>query len=350
VKAEALPWLLEDSNPAVRMFTLTDVLGRPLDDEEVRIARESIVSYEPVTALKEAQGGSGYWPPEDNSYHPYFTATVWQLMLLGEIGVPRTPWIESAIERFLAHHQMENGAFCCGPMGGKEGIEEEPCLTGNMLRTFLVFGYGNDSRVKKALDWLPGFQFEDGGWNCDHPGFQSENGRLNWDPPHQPTHSSFMSTIEPLWAYSEIPRSQWARNTKTSIERATEFLLAHRLYKSHRDWQPVELRDMSKLYDGNLVTMFHFPMYYYYDALHALRVLTKLGYHDDERIRDAVDLVLSKKNPDGKWLLEGDWVRERKEKTRKTLVTLEQLNEPSKWVTLNCYRALAKTGDLELPS
>jgi hypothetical protein len=79
-------------------------------------------------------------------------------------------------------------------------------------------------------------------------------------------------------------------------------------------------------------------------------VLTKLGYHDDERIRDAVDLVLSKKNPDGKWLLEGDWVRERKEKTRKTLVTLEQLNEPSKWVTLNCYRALAKTGDLELPS
>ena len=158
-----------------------------------------------------------------------------------------------------------------------------------------------------------------------------------------------MSTIEPLWAYSEIPRQKWTRKLKTSIERAAEFLLAHRIYKSHRDWRPVELRGMNKLYSGNLVTQFHFPMYYYYDALHALRVLTKLGYEDDERISDAVHLMLSKKTPDGRWLLEGDWVRERTDKTRKALVTMERLMEPSKWITLNCYRVLARTGDLELP-
>jgi len=337
VKAEALPWLLDQSNPAVRMFTLTDVMGRPVADKEVKIARESILFSKPVAALKRAQGGRGYWPPDDGCYNPKFTSTVWQLMLLGEMGIPRTPWIESAVERFMSQHQMGNGAFCCGTMGGKDGIEEEPCLTGNMLRTLLVFGYGDDRRVKKALNWLPELQFDDGGWNCDYP-------RVNT------THSSFMSTIEPLWAYSEIPRRQWTRKMKTSIERAAEFLLAHRLYKSHHDWRPVEFRDMSKLYEGNLITMFHFPMYYYYDALHALRVLTKLGYQDDERISDAVHLMLSKKAPDGKWLLEGDWARERKDKTRKALVTVEQLMEPSKWITLNCYRVLAKIGDLELPS
>jgi hypothetical protein len=336
VKAQALPWLLEQSNPAVRMFTLTDVMGRPAHDKEVRTARESTLTSRPVTALKKAQGKRGYWPPDDSCYNPKYTSTVWPLMLLGEIGVPRTPWIESAVERFMTQHQMENGAFCCGTMGGKDGIEEEPCLTGNMLRTFLVFGYGDDRRVKKALNWLPELQFEDGGWNCDYP-------RVN------PTHSSFMSTIEPLWAYSEIPRQQWTRKMKDSIERAAEFLLAHRIYKSHRDWRPVEF-DMSKLYAGNLITMFHFPMYYYYDALHALRVLTKLGYEDDERISDAMHLMLSKKNPDGKWILEGDWARERKDKTRKALVPMEQLMEPSKWITLNCYRVLANTGDLELPS
>lgn len=135
---------------------------------------------------------------------------------------------------------------------------------------------------------------------------------------------------------------------KDSIERGAEFLLAHRLYKSHRDWNPVGLRDMNKVYDGNVATMFHFPMYYYYDALHALRVLTKLGYQDDERMSDAIHLMLSKKTPEGRWLLEGDWVRERKDRTRKTLVALEQLGRPSKWVTLNCYRVLAKTGELEL--
>jgi hypothetical protein len=318
------------------MFTLTDVMDKPLDDEEVGIARKSIISYRPVTVLKKAQGKRGYWPPDDDSYNPKFTSTVWQLMLLGEIGIPRTHWIESAVERFMGLHQMENGAFCCPPLHARGRKDEEPCLTGNMLRTLLVFGYGDDRRIKRALNWLPESQLEDGGWNCDYP-------------MTIPTHSSFMSTIEPLWAYSEIPRQKWTRKLKTSIERAAEFLLTHRIYKSHRGWRPVELRGMSKLYSGNLVTQFHFPMYYYYDALHAMRVLTKLGYEDDERISDAVHLMLSKKTPDGRWLLEGDWVRERTDKTRKALVTMERLMEPSKWITLTCYRVLAKTGDLELP-
>jgi hypothetical protein len=78
-------------------------------------------------------------------------------------------------------------------------------------------------------------------------------------------------------------------------------------------------------------------------------VLTKLGYQDDERIRDAIHLLLSKATPQGRWLLEGDWVRERNDKTRKTLVSLEHLYRPSKWITLNCYRVLARTGELELP-
>lgn len=328
---------------------MTDVMGKSSRDKEVRAARGKILSYGSVTALKKAQGRRGYWPPDNGCYEPKFTSTVWQLILLGEMGVPRTPWIESAMERLMAQHQMDNGAFCCPRLGEFKEVEEEPCLTGNMLRTLLVFGYGNDRRVKRALDWMPEMQFEDGGWNCDHPRFQFEGGRLNWGRArHDPTHSSFMSTIEPLWAYSELPRSQWTRKLKNSIERGAEFLLAHRIYKSHRDWYPVELRDMDKIFPGNVVTKFHFPMYYYYDALHALRVLTKLGYQNDERIRDAVHLVLSKKTPEGKWLLEGDWVRERTDKSRKTLVTLEELNEPSKWVTLNCYRVLAKTGDLEL--
>lgn len=284
--------------------------------------------------MQKAQGGRGYWPPERTCYEPKFTSTVWPLIMLGEMRVPRTSWIESAVERFLSKHQMENGAFCCSVSTASRGVEEEPCLTGNMVRTLQVFGYGEDRRVREAVDWLPEVQFEDGGWNCDFP-------RYN------PSHSSFMSTIEPLWAYSEIPRQKWTRKMKRSMERGAEFLLAHRVYKSHTDWRTVELRGLADSFPGNPVTQFHFPMWYYYDALHALRILTRLGYSNDERIRDAVHLLLSKKTPDGKWLLEGDWVRERKDSRRRNLVNLEELMKPSKWVTLNCYRVLALTGDLD---
>jgi len=133
------------------------------------------------------------------------------------------------------------------------------------------------------------------------------------------------------------------------MEKGAEFLLAHRVYKSHTDWSTVELRGLTEAFPGNPVTSFHFPMWYYYDVLHALRVLAKLGYADDERLRDALHLLQSKKTPEGRWLLDGDWARERKDAVRKNLLNIEELNRPSKWVTLNCYRVLAMTGDLDVP-
>lgn len=345
VKAEALPWLLERSNPPVRMFALTDILGKPEDDMKVEEAKRRISSYGPIRKLRNAQKGKGYWGPDHTCYNPKFTSTVWQLQLLGEMGVPRTPWIESSVERFLDQHQMDNGAFSCPSTLEVERYRKrhprakrdaEPCLTGNMVRTLIKFGYENDRRVRRALEWLPEDQQQDGGWNCDYPRYH-------------PKHSSFMSTIEPLWAYSEVPRSSWSRKMKNSADSGAEFLLAHHVFKSHRGWRPVELRGMNKVFRGDLVTRFHFPMYYYYDALQALRVLTSLGYEDDPRIEDAIHLMMSKKTPDGRWILEGDWLRERTDKTREVLVNIEQIDEPSKWVTLNCYRVLTKTGGLELP-
>ena len=220
-----------------------------------------------------------------------------------------------------------------------------------MVRTLLVLGYGEDPRVRRAIEWLPRSQLDDGGWNCDYPQFQGVKVR----------HSSFMSTIAALWAYSEISRQKWTRKMKHTIERGAEFLLMHRLYKAdHHEWMPM----------NRTITTLHFPMYYYYDALHGLRVLTKLGYGDDERSRDAVHLVNSKRRPDGKWVLESDWFSEPDSTTRwltpktgrKSSVAtdpwgnslegwkrfeLEPVGKPSKWVTLNCYRALTKTGDLE---
>lgn len=337
MQAKALKWLLESTDPSVRLHALKDVLGLKESDPRVRSSMRAVLRSGPVASLRRAQNSNGCWPPDETTYSPKFISTVWQLMLLGELGAPRAPWIESAVERFLGQHQMANGAYCCGVLGSKERLEEEPCLTGNMVRTLLVFGYGDDDRVRRAIEWLPEHQFDDGGWNCDYPS-------------HNPSHSSFMSTVEPLWAYSEIPRAKWTRKMKRSAEAGAEFLLSHRVYKSHHTWEAVEV-DIGRLAKpGNLLTRFHFPMYYFYDALHGMRVLCKLGYQDDERMDDAFHLMLSKMTPGGMWLLDGDWVREVEEPKRKTLVTLEEVGKPSKWVTLNCYRVLSMRGDLELPA
>jgi hypothetical protein len=80
----------------------------------------------------------------------------------------------------------------------------------------------------------------------------------------------------------------------------------------------------------------------------------QVGESDGERIRDATHLLLSKRRPDGAWNLEGDWFREGdffypSGKGRKAPVSIEQIGKPSKWITLNCYRVLKQTGDIEIP-
>jgi hypothetical protein len=218
MKDPTLDWLLAQSNPSVRMQTLTDLLHRSPKDKDVQAAQNKIAGSRTVKKIMGMATSEGYWPPKEKCYAPKWTATCWNLALLGELGAVPDPLIKSEVERFLDLNQLENGAFTCpSPAEVEQCVKrhprskakakrwEEPCLTGNMIRTLLVFGYGEDERVKKAIDWMPKAQLEDGGWNCDYPEKKVK-------------HSSFMSTIEPLWAYSEIPRQKWTRRMKRSID------------------------------------------------------------------------------------------------------------------------------------
>ncbi len=307
-----MAWLLDPKDPFIRYPTLVDVLGRPRDSKEAVEARRRISSHPIFKRIMSAQSKSGYWPRIDTCDSPRFRGALWALTLLGEMAaIPDSP-IKKECERFLNLHQTGSGAFSYDSRLKVSTQHDEPCLTGNMARTLIVLGYYEDPRVKKAVDWMPEAQLEDGGWNCDYPEFEGVPVK----------HSSFTS--------------------------------------NHHNWIPMNPR----------FTTLHFPMYYYYDTLHGLRVLSKLGYADDERMRDAVHLILSKRNPDGRWVLESDWFNELGESTRwlsnkpgeKTQeptdpwgnsiarwsrFDLEPVGAPSKWVTLNCYRALSLTGDLD---
>ena len=50
---------------------------------------------------------------------------------------------------------------------------------------------------------------------------------------------------------------------------------------------------------------FGFPLMYQTDALEVLQILLKLGYRDD-RMKEAVELVKSKQDEQGRWVLENN--------------------------------------------
>src|SRR5438128_12518286 len=88
-------------------------------------------------------------------------------------------------------------------------------------------------------------------------------------------------------------------------------MLIHRLYKSDKTGKVIRPE----------WTQMHFPMFYFYDILHGLRVLSKLGYGGDERMIDARELLLSERLADGTWRLEASYIRSMRRNLAKDLTT-----------------------------
>ena len=81
-------------------------------------------------------------------------------------------------------------------------------------------------------------------------------------------------------------------------------------------------------------TRFAFPTWWHYDVLRGLEYLRRAGVTPDERVAEAIELVASKRDGDGRWPLE----------TRYPGAMPVEIDEgegrPSRWNTLRALRVL----------
>jgi hypothetical protein len=348
VNSQTISWLLQQENPGVRYWTMKDLLGKPFDDPELRLAQEHVASWKPVAELLSQQKPEGYWEEPEDVYWPKWTATTWQLILLGELGLSQDhESIKQGCEYYLTMMHGQDRSWpprdysrndFQGQLPAWRSVWE-PCVLGNMARTFVLFGYEDDPRVREMFEWLVKYPLPDGGWNC-------ESGEWNKDV----FHSSFMSTIEPLWAFAELNPQKWPKDARDVVENAVEFMLLHHLYRSDKTGKIIN-EEWTKL---------HFPLFYFYDILHGLRILTKLGYEGDERLNDAFELLKSKRLLNGTWPMEASflhslgrnlvkdsvqgWTVLPKDPNNARIPTiynhLGQVEQPNPWITLNALRVL----------
>jgi hypothetical protein len=73
---------------------------------------------------------------------------------------------------------------------------------------------------------------------------------------------------------------------------------------------------------------------YQTDTLEILGILVDLGFKD-ERMQEAIDLVVSKQDSKGRWKLENTF-------NGRFQSNIEHKGEPSKWVTLKALSVLKK--------
>lgn len=321
LKANPIEWLLEKNNPSVRYFTMIDILGLDKNSKDVVFAKKAIMNSKIVKKIFSKQSPEGYGG-EPKNFAASYSNTFWQLVLMAELGVDgRDIRIRKTCELIFSLSQKEGGFSISGTRG-----TVLPCYTGIMTWALIRFGYLDDPRVVQALKWIVNYQrFDDGRredkrkiW--DGYGVRQYGGCFN-------THSCFMGCIKAIRALSEVPEDRRSKEIQELIKQGVEFFLKHRLYKANHHGFKVAKHGWLK---------FGFPLAYQTDVLEVLGVVTDLGYTKDERMGDAIDLLISKQDENGRWRSENPYLR------RMWGSIAETKGKPSKWITLNALRIIKR--------
>ncbi len=322
LKVDPTDWLLEEDNPSVRYFTLKDILDKPENDPSVKKARKAIMTSGIVPRMLEKQNGDGSWGVPENFYvNAKYNGTVWNIITLAELGADgKDKRIKKGAEFILARSQdKQSGGFAY--RSSNDGGDHEkviPCLTGNMVFSLIRFGYLDNPLVQQGIEQIAKYQRFDDGIEQAPQGWPYARFKNCWGK-----HTCHMGAVKALKALAEIPVDKRNEAVHETIKKGAEYLLMHRLYKSSRDPSVLAKR---------FWVNFGFPTLWKTDALEMLDVMVKLGYRD-ALLQDAIDLVISKQDEQGRWKMEKSW-------NSRLLVSLEKDNKPSKWITLQALKAL----------
>jgi hypothetical protein len=256
--------------PAVRYKLTVKVMGQSDTSPDAIQASKDVRISPLVQELLAAciQGGS-------LPLHPYkkWAGSHWVLSLLADLGYPYAdetlqPLVEQACNWLLGADHARHIREVNGRMRRCASQES------NLVFSSLTLGLA-DSRTEELANRLIKWQWPDGGWNCD------KRPEVNI--------SSFMESLIPLRALALYAKISGNSHARSACERAAEIFLKRKLFFRQSD---------EKIMDSHFVQL-HYPCYWHYDILFALKVMAEAGFIDDPRCKPALDLLESRRLPDG---------------------------------------------------
>lgn len=326
---DPIEWLLE-GDPSIRWQTLRDLVGAPVIDvarERSKVARDGWGAR-----LLALQGADGAWPSEyhpdtyrsrPNSRHylykPDGASTFYALLLLRDFGLPfDNLQAQKACSLLLNAAMRSDGGLM--PLNDDGTTPSETCVTGMGL-SILSYYELKDERLDTIAEHLLHQQMADGGWNCQRV--------------HGATHSSMHTTILALEGLQHYERHRQYRDgdVRGAARRGREFLLTHRLFRSHRTGDVINPKTQHTDVQWPAFTVFSFPPQWHYDILRALDYFQAVGAPRDERLAEAIQILYGARRASGRWPLQHRW-------EPPTYFTLERLGSASRWNTLRALRVL----------
>ncbi len=299
-------WLL-DGDPAIRWQALRDLTDSAPGEVAAERARVSVEGWGgQLLALQDADGrwdGGTYrpgWVDESKPFFDAWTATHFSLLLLRDYGLdPESPEARRAVALV-----RENVRWDVNDALYFEG-ETEPCINGLVVANGAYFGEVVDGIVERLM----GDQLPDGGWNC-------------WAEARASSFHTTICVLEGLLAWEQTEGS--SEEVAAARRAGEEYLLERGLLRGRSTGLIIDPR----------FTMFSFPTRWYYDVLRALDYFRSTGAGPDSRCAEAIELVMSKGDEEGRWPLEN---------THDGATHFEMEGPdgfPSRWNTLRARRVL----------
>lgn len=305
---DLIQWLLESKIPTIRYLALRDLQERGKDDPQVTAAWKELHAIGPIPAILARQTERGDWADERSYYTPKYTSTHWSMLLLAELQAdPNHPggrkgadFMLRVAERKLLHW-----------MEGKEhGLD---CFWANMLRYTVHFGFADDPRLQRVVDYLvhDGVLAE---WRCD----------INYEYP------CAWGAGRAIWGLAALPERLRSGRVEQAIQSAVSLLietndLAQANYPSD------ERAKRSRHWDRLSI-----PLFYQADILLILRAFSELGRLDYPSLRPAMEWLVAQRKKNGRWHGSSPF-------RQRTYLELGGQEETDRWASLQAATILKKS-------
>jgi len=148
LRADPVPWLLDERRPNLLWRVLVELVGRPPDSPAVVRARGAASAFEPVAGLLERLAPDGTWM-DRAAWWTRYAGRGWRLLAAAAWGAdPEDPRLQRGFEHLLAETAGDGG------FSSRPGEPLSAPLTGRIVEGLARAGRLRSLRAQEALAWL----------------------------------------------------------------------------------------------------------------------------------------------------------------------------------------------------
>jgi hypothetical protein len=319
-----IQWLLQ-GDPWVEYHTHLDLLHQFPNEPEASKARYAMIAHPLVRKIIDELSG---WSGAALSSHKSAGQPMHKLSFLADLGLDRSDEDIGFIAEKIMKHQSDQGPFQMMMNipthfggNGEDIWAWALCDAPVILYALVKFGYGDDERVKRGIQYLAGLVRENG-WPCT---VSPEAGKFRG--PGRKEDPCPYATLVMLKLLSALPDWQESEPAHTGAES----LLS--VWNNRKEQHPY------MFYMGTDFCKLKAPLVWY-DILHVCEVLSQFPWlHGDPRLLQMLEIIAHKADENGCYTPESIW-------TAWKDWEFGQKKVPSRWLTLLIIRIQVRMNSL----